>query len=228
MPHDNDIFNFLMDKVIIKGSLGYSNTAWLGRKSSYMSGCSNQWLDGSPVDMKFRQYGGQNCDWCHGKTCCTQTVWNDGDHNQTFFSECNAQRRSVCILRGDFISKFEKLISDSHREEFSMLFGNPENFFELNERPTQISIEPISQNNAVKHEAIKTSDPWTIVMFVTVLIVMGILIVWTFRLKKQLKSRAARESMGVSFNGRDASIVHPKINNNLNEQSSVCMKISEQ
>ena len=104
-------FDFLMDTVIVKG-FSVSQT-WLGRKSSYMSTCSNQWLDGSPVDMKFPRYNDLECDSCHRKSCCAMKVNREDDRKVTYFDNCDSTAKRICILQGDFIPKFEKLISDS-------------------------------------------------------------------------------------------------------------------
>ena len=226
MPHDNVTFNFLMDTVIVKG-FSVSET-WLGRKSSYMSGCSNQWLDGSPVDMKFSVYNDQNCDSCHGKFCCAMKVWSDRDHKQIYFANCDSAARRVCILQSDFISKFEKLISDSKTDQNAVIEQEAVQYMSSTVVYQELEQEA-SKTVSDVNQSIKTSDVWSNLMFITLFVVVGLLIAWIFRLNQQLKSRVVTEnSTDVSFNGRDASIVHPKINNNLNEQSSVCMKISEQ
>ena len=209
-------FDFLMDTVIVKG-FSVSQT-WLGRKSSYMSTCSNQWLDGSPVDMKFPRYNDLECDSCHGKPCCAMKVWNDHRHKQTYFYNCDSTARRVCILQGDFIPKFEQLIRTSKTGQNAVI--EQEAVQHMSSTIAYQEVEQETSKTVNDDQPIKKSDPWSSLMFITLFVVVGLLLAWNFRLNQQLKSQVTTEnSMDVSFNGRDASIVQPKINNNLNEQS---------
>ena len=141
MPRDAESLNFLVEKALMKYTSGYSEWAWMGRKSSYMSMCSNQWLDGHPVDMIFRSYSSSyNCDTCHGKSCCAMFVITSSSYlNRTGFLSCSHLNKRV--LNGHF--RFEELVSvlhhnrdTSHQNNHMNSYCSYHNWTVFNHRPS--------------------------------------------------------------------------------------------
>lgn len=111
MPHNEDYFNFLVEKALMKYddlSSGYSyyilhGLGWGARRPP----CSNEWLNGYPVDMVFytRMY---ECRNCFRRSCYAMFLSIEPDYlNSTGFESCSQPHKQVCISDGDHRFKIE-------------------------------------------------------------------------------------------------------------------------
>ena len=160
MTKSQEHFDFLLDKVIIKNSVGGKFMTWLGRQTSSMSSCSRYWLDETSVTLNFTVFRNENCSSCENISCCAMYVWNDSDHKQVGFRECNSVARAVCILEGDWVVKIEQFIQGSNNGHVNSSESNEtvktQNQMELSYdyhgtnteiHPVYISHEPLSRES---------------------------------------------------------------------------------
>ena len=112
--HTQEDFDFLMDKVLVKHSPGYSSQAWLGMKPvSFTSECKN-WLDDSLINFKFPRGQGSDylCDECKNRECCAMIIDSEPstfNFGRIAYEGCNFSHRRICVIQGEFKDENNKL-----------------------------------------------------------------------------------------------------------------------
>jgi hypothetical protein len=139
---------FLLDSVVMKGTLGYCDNIWLGRKPVSLSQITQgkplkkisnkeqnerlqetdrQWLDNSSIEFNLK-YGHRS--YCAQEDCCGLYVSNSADSNErgsVWFSDCDAKHRRVCVIDG--IHTLESLGLQSYH--FDQSFQDDPNSIEV-------------------------------------------------------------------------------------------------
>ena len=94
LKSDNDR-SFLQNRVVPRGTPGYSPRMWLGRNPvGYVVKCNENWMDGTPVNRANYDYG---CDRCADLGCCAMSLHiSSGTDCET----CEVYNKAICVAPG--------------------------------------------------------------------------------------------------------------------------------